>query len=197
MFASQQSKFNFFTRLRTSLVVAIFMIVSTGAMLRYAEIIRKESVYRDLPFELQTKSLGGVSSKLAGIRSNPRIHHYLADVNNCIAKYESKNLVILPDGAIVPFIFNKRNPMRIDWWTPTEMVVDPIPLFINNRLPKSYLILFQSFPMASIAGSLELPDATSPDSVFSYHTNSMRKLFENLPGETVYCGSLIGKFRAA
>jgi hypothetical protein len=51
--------------------------------------------------------------------------------------------------------------------------------------------------MISVAGTLDLPEANSPDSIFNYDENSMRKLFDDLPGQTVYCGSLIGKFRPA
>ena len=174
----------------------IVLLACSTAMWCWAESVRENSVYRDLPFNLQTESLSDISPELAGVRSNPQLAQYLGDVKSCVQNHSSENLAVLPDGAIVPFIFEKRNPLRIDWWTPSELVVEPLPLFLDNRLPKSYLILFQSFSMPTVAGSLSLPPATSPDSIFSYYENSMRKLFDEIPGKTVYCGSLIGKFRS-
>jgi hypothetical protein len=177
------------------IVSPLVLVACSTAMWAWVESTRESSVYRDLPFSLQTESLSDISPELAGVRSNPQLAQYLGDVKNCIQNHSSENLAVLPDGAIVPFIFEKRNPLRIDWWTPSELVVEPLPLFLDDRLPKSYLILFQSFSMPSVAGSLSLPVATSPDLIFSYHENSMRKLFDEIPGETVYCGSLIGKYR--
>ena len=174
----------------------IVLLACSTAMWCWAESVRENSVYRDLSFNLQTESLTDISPELAGVRSNPQLAQYLGDVKNCLQNYSAENLAVLPDGAIVPFIFEKRNPLRIDWWTPSELVVEPLPLFIDNRLPKNYLILFQSFSMPTVAGSLSLPPATSLDSIFSYYENSMRKLFDEIPGETVYCGSLIGKYRS-
>lgn len=174
----------------------IVLLACSTAIWCWAESVRENSVYRDLPFNLQSESLSDISPELAGVRSNPQLAQFLGDVKNCVQNHSSENLAVLPDGAIVPFIFEKRNPLRIDWWTPSELVVEPLPLFLDNRLPKSYLILFQSFSMPTVAGSLSLPPATSPDSIFSYYENSMRKLFDEIPGKTVYCGSLIGKFRS-
>jgi hypothetical protein len=171
---SQSDTFKKLIRIMSPLV----LLACSTAMWAWVESTRESSVYRDLPFNLQTE-----------------LSQYLGDVKNCIQDHSSENLAVLPDGAIVPFIFEKRNPLRIDWWTPSELVVEPLPLFLNNRLPKSYLILFQSFSMPAVAGSQSLPPAINPDSIFSYHDNSMRRLFDEIPGETVYCGSLIGKYR--
>jgi hypothetical protein len=188
---SQSDTFKKLIRIISPLV----LLACSTAMWAWVESTRESSVYRDLPFNLQTESLSDISPVLAGVRSNPQLSQYLGDVKNCIQDHSSENLAVLPDGAIVPFIFEKRNPLRIDWWTPSELVVEPLPLFLNNRLPKSYLILFQSFSMPAVAGSQSLPPAINPDSIFSYHDNSMRRLFDEIPGETVYCGSLIGKYR--
>lgn len=178
------------------IVTTMVVLCSSTAMWAWNESRRESSVYRDLPFNLQTESLSKFSPKLEGVRSNKQLAQSLGDVKSCIQKHKTKNLAVLPDGAILPFIFDKQNPLRIDWWTPSELIVEPRPLFLDNQLPKDYLILFQSFSMPSVAGTQSLPTAISPDSIFSYYENSMRTLFEGIPGDIVYCGSLIGKYRS-
>lgn len=194
-FTKQIQVDDFFKRL-AGITTALVVLSSSTAMWVWIESTRESSVYRDLPFKLQTESLSQYSPKLAGVRSNKQLAQYLGDVKNCLQKHKTENLAVLPDGAILPVIFEKRNPLRIDWWTPSELVVEPRPLFLDNLLPEEYLILFQSFSMPSVAGTQSLPTAINPDSIFSYYENSMKTLFEEIPGDIVYCGSLIGKYRS-
>jgi hypothetical protein len=48
--------------------------------------------------------------------------------------------------------------------------------------------------MGSVAGIDPIPQANINSQIFSYGDDSMQRIFESTPGDTIYCGSLVGKF---
>lgn len=183
------SRIRFWEFLKCIVALTFLMLLLT-----HVSNIRESFVYRDLNFQSETKSLSSVSRDLWGIQSNPRTHQFLSDIKSCLSKYPTDRLALLPDGAVVSLLFDKQNPFAIDWWTPYELIVP-----IENRThlvpsERGQLVLFQTFPMTSVAGTEALPQATQSSSVFSYPGNLMFEIYEKTPGRTVYCGSLIGKY---
>lgn len=154
---------------------------------------RLGAVYRDVPYDKQTSSLSSISSNLLGIRSNPNIYQVLNDVKDCLDKYPARYLAVLPDASIFPFLFEKDNPLKVDWWTPSELVVIPKPIFNENSRATNYLILFQSVTMATIAQQNLVPDAQDVSSIANHGDDLMQRLYKQFPGDSVICGSLIGK----
>jgi hypothetical protein len=156
---------------------------------------RSNAVYRDVPFSEQI-SLSGLSPELRGINGNKLILNVINDVKNCLERYPAELLAVLPDAAIFPLLFEKRNPLNIDWWTPSELTVLPSSFFNENMKSTNHLILFQSVTMDVIANLPEIPTAVDSVSIASYGNDLMQKLFIQLPGDTVSCGSLIGKHQS-
>jgi hypothetical protein len=156
---------------------------------------RSNAVYRDVPFSEQI-SLSGLSPELRGINGNKLILNVINDVKNCLERYPAELLAVLPDAAIFPLLFEKRNPLSIDWWTPSELTVIPSSFFNEDMKSTNHLILFQSVTMDVIANLPEIPTAVDSVSIASYGNDLMQKLFVQLPGDTVSCGSLIGKHQS-
>ena len=154
---------------------------------------RLGTVYRDVPYYKQTSSLSALSPDLSGIKSNPRIYQVLNDVKDCLEKYPAKYLAVLPDASIFPLIFERDNPLKVDWWNPSELVVIPSPFFNENPRANNYLILFQSVTMEVIAQQNLIPDAYDESSIANHGDDLMQRLYNQIPGDSVLCGSLIGK----
>jgi hypothetical protein len=181
-------------RIATSVFLNVLSLILAVFLLQVQHQARSTVAYRDLALNLQTQSLSDIGNDFVGIRSNPRMYQILSDVGDCVKKYPSQNLALLPDGSSIPMLWGKRNPFKVDWWTPSELVYVPSP-YINEIFERSSnLILFQTVPMSSVAGVEPIARANINSQIFSYGDDSMQRIFDGIPGEIVYCGSLVGKF---
>jgi hypothetical protein len=181
-------------RITTSTVSNVLSLILVVFLLQVQYQARSTVAYRDLALNLQTKSLSEIGYDFMGIRTNPRMYQILSDVGACVKKYPSQNLALLPDGSSIPMLWGKRNPFKVDWWTPSELVHTPSPHFNEIFLTGSNLVLFQTISMGSVAGIDPIPQANINSQIFSYGDDSMQRIFESTPGDTIYCGSLVGKF---
>ena len=158
---------------------------------------RRELVYRDVPARAQV-SAAGVAPDLWGVTTNGDLLAALDAVGRCLQQHPADQLAIVPDGAVVPLLFHRPNPLPVAWWFPPEVVVPRAELLASvetSLASGSHLVLFQTFPMQSLAGLGPLPAAT-PDLLFEYPGGYARDLFERVPGVVVQCGPYLGRYQS-
>lgn len=161
--------------------------------------VRRTTVYRDLPAAEQNVDLGDISHAARGVRTNETTAAYLREIQECMAKYPARHLAVLPDNPVVPLLLSRTNPLPLDWWYPLEIPVD------RDRIMRAveavdrqgdYLILFQTVRAENLAAGEPLPQAAVGSELFDYGGGMVSDVKEALTGQTVTCGSFVGRYAA-
>lgn len=180
--------------------VRFFAVALFCAALLISYGVRTRIVYRDLPSHAQISDLGQTSNNLSMVTSNPQMAEVLRQVRACLAAYPTERMAVVPDGAIIPRLFGKTNPLPVDWWYPAELVTgreSTLAAAQQSTLdPRGHLVLFQTFNMGGIAGT-DLAIAEPGTGIFDYPGGLATELFTTIPGEMVVCGSFLGRYQAA
>lgn len=180
-------------RVLASLSIAVLPAMSSALILEQSD-LRQRVIYRDLDLSASSVSLSSIDSDLKFIRSNPRIHQLLNDIKDCKARYPSPYFAVLPDFSSAALIFGGESPFKIDWWSPYEVFVSNESYFQVVEAASSYLVLFQTFDMATVAGNVPLPSANEIGSLPPNTIQQVRELLSGLEGEPVSCGVFVGKY---
>ncbi|NBH11493.1 hypothetical protein [Amycolatopsis sp. SID8362] len=102
--------------------------------------------YADRPQGELTASLGDVAPAMRGVRTNPSVHTYVAQIRDCMARYPASRVAFLPDNAFVAPVFGVRNPFPMEWPLPMELTGDAPQRMVGaaKRLDREgdYLVLF-------------------------------------------------------
>ena len=173
-----------------SLIAVGMVVVSVDA--------RNSSTYRDLPVSAQSSDVGTISAEGWGIQTNAVTATYLGQIRDCIKKYPADRLAVLPDNAVVPVMFGKTTPFLVDWWfadelpTNRQMILDDIQ---RQSAKGGYLVLFQTTTVAGLSTLNGLPVAVPDSPLYDYDGGMAQVIFDALVGDTVLCGSLIGKYQ--
>ncbi|KZB84003.1 hypothetical protein AVL48_35570 [Amycolatopsis regifaucium] len=152
--------------------------------------------YADRPQGELTRALGDVVPTMRGVRTNPSVHTYVAQIRECIDRYPASRVAVLPDNAFVAPVFGVRNPLPMDWPVPIEMTGDA-PLRMVEAAERlngegDYLILFQTVLTASLIDANPVPAAVAPDAHTFDYTPVVERVRQTLNGARVGCGSFVG-----
>jgi hypothetical protein len=148
--------------------------------------------YRDRPQGELLTNLGDVTPSMAGIRTNPATHEYLAEIGDCVRQHPAKSVAVLPDNAFVYPALGLRNPFPLDWPLALELVGDAHSRILDTvqKLNRDggFLVLFQT---TNVPRALPLPPATV-DSAIVHYSDLEWAIFTELNGRHITCGSFVG-----
>ncbi len=157
-----------------------------------------EGAYLDMAHEKLTEDLGAVTPSMNGIRTNPGTFTYISQIRDCITRFPAARTAILPDNPFAYPAFELRNPFPLEWPLPLEIVADAPQRMIAtaddlNR-EGDYLVLFQTVRTSSLTGGGPVPAGIAPDTPIFDYLGLEKALQSRLTGETVTCGSFVGKW---
>ncbi len=152
--------------------------------------------YADRPQGELTKDLGDIAPSLRGVRTNPSVHTYVAQIRGCLDRYPASRVAVLPDNPFVAPIFGVRNPFPLDWPLPLEMTGDIPERMVEaaERLDREgdYLVLFQTVKAVSLTAGAPVPGAVTPDAPTIGMSSVEDRIKDKLGGTRVACGSFAG-----
>ena len=155
--------------------VALVVLLGTSKLLVDAH---DASPYRDRPQWELSASLGRIAPTLNGLRTNPSMYRYIAQIEECVRTYPAKHVAVLPDNAFVYPALGLRNPFPLDWPLPLELVGDASKRMLDTvpRLNSEgeYLVLFQA----------------------TGYTDLEVRIHGGLNGRRIACGSFTGVWAA-
>ncbi|MDT8915568.1 hypothetical protein [Amycolatopsis sp. PS_44_ISF1] len=174
--------------------------LATAALCGWAVVAHHdEAAYFDLSHGELTADLGAVSPALQGIRTNPATYAYVAQIHDCLNRYPAEQVAVLPDNPFAYPAFGRRNPFPLEWPLPQEIVGDAPARMLTtaDRLDHDgdYLVLFETVPNQVLAHGGPVPasvPAATPNVDYQGLENAIRA---RLAGESVVCGSFVGKWQ--
>ncbi|WP_414940957.1 hypothetical protein [Amycolatopsis sp. cmx-11-51] len=157
-----------------------------------------EAAYLDMAHEKLTGDLGAVTPSMRGIRTNPGTFTYIAQIQDCVTRFPAGRTAILPDNPFAYPAFGLRNPFPLEWPLPLEIVADAPQRMLStaddlNR-DGDYLVLFQTVSMPTLAKGGPVPAEVAGDAPIFDYLGMENALRSRLTGQTVTCGSFIGKW---
>lgn len=163
--------------------------------------LRDRLTYMDRPRAELTRDLSSVSPSMHGIRTNEGTYTYLTQMRDCLNRFPAAKVAVLADNPFAYAAFDLDNPFPVDWPLPLEMVADAPQRMIAaardlDRQGSSYLVLFQTVDQKTLMAGGPIPREVSPDQqIYDYFGISAR-IKATLTGETITCGSFVGKWRS-
>lgn len=152
--------------------------------------------YADRPQGELTKDLGEIAPPMRGVRTNPSVYTYVAQIRGCLDRYPASNVAVLPDNPFVAPIFGVRNPFPLDWPLPMELTGDSPERMVEaaERLDRqgNYLVLFQTVKAVSLTAGGPVPDAVAPAAPTIGLSGVEDRIKNELTGTRVSCGSFAG-----
>jgi len=103
-----------------------------------------------------------------------------------------------PDGAAVPMLFGKKNPLPADWWYPPEIGRSRgrlAALIDRSNRSGGHLVLFQTFKVFKLAHLPSLPTANPQTRLLDWSNGYVKDLFAHVSGDVVTCGSFVGRYQ--
>ncbi|MEV7555085.1 hypothetical protein AB0N89_36180 [Amycolatopsis sp. NPDC089917] len=157
-----------------------------------------EAAYLDMAREKLTGDLGTVTPSMRGIRTNPGTYTYISQIHDCVTRFPAGRTAILPDNPFAYPAFGLRNPFPLEWPLPLEIVADAPQrmLATADELNRDgdYLVLFQTVSMPTLAKGGPVPAEVTGDTPIFDYLGLENALRSRLTGQTVTCGSFIGKW---
>ncbi len=152
--------------------------------------------YADRPQGELTKDLGDVAPAMRGVRTNPSVYTYVAQIRGCLDRYPASRVAVLPDNAFVAPIFGVRNPFPLDWPLPMELTGDSPERMVEaaKRLDREgdYLVLFETIRPLSLTEGAPVPGAVALDAPTVGLSSVEPRIKDALTGTKVTCGSFTG-----
>ncbi|MFD5096667.1 hypothetical protein ACFWMR_39095 [Amycolatopsis thailandensis] len=152
--------------------------------------------YADRPQGELTQDLGDVAPSMRGVRTNPSVHAYVAQLRGCLDHYPASRVAVLPHNSFVAPIFGVRNPFPMDWAIPIEMTGDSPERMVEaaERLDREgdYLVLFQTVDPVSLSEGEPVPRAVTADAPTIGLSSVEGRIKDTLGGARVACGSFAG-----
>ncbi|WP_181775654.1 hypothetical protein [Amycolatopsis pittospori] len=152
--------------------------------------------YADRPQGELTKDLGDIAPSLRGIRTNPSVHRYVAQIRDCLDRYPASRVAVLPDNPFVATIFGVRNPFPVDWPLPMELTGDSPERMVEaaKSLDRegNYLVLFETIEPVSLTAGAPVPDSVALDTPTIGLSGIEGRIKDELTGTRVTCGSFTG-----
>jgi hypothetical protein len=158
---------------------------------------RQGEVYRDVDAGHQVEGLGDLHGELAGVTAGPATVAFMGQVADCLDRYPSDRLAVVPDAPGAAVLLGRENPLPVDWWYPLELPPDRERLMADVQqvaVEGRYLVLFQTEPADGLWALDELATADEASPLFDYHDGMVDEVFAALPGEVVTCGSFVGRY---
>ncbi|MFI5563579.1 hypothetical protein ACIA2T_30220 [Amycolatopsis japonica] len=157
-----------------------------------------EAAYLDMAHEKLTGDLGTVTPSMRGIRTNPGTYTYISQIQDCVTRFPAARTAVLPDNPFAYPAFGLRNPFPLEWPLPLEIVADAPERMLAaadglNR-DGDYLVLFQTVSMPVLAKGGPVPAQVAGDAPIFDYLGLENALRSRLTGQTVTCGSFIGKW---
>ncbi|WP_246258214.1 hypothetical protein [Amycolatopsis anabasis] len=157
-----------------------------------------QSNYLDLGRDKLTKDLGEVTPTMRGIRTNPSTFRYIEQIRDCTRRFPAEKVAVLPDNPFAYPAFQLRNPFPLEWPLLLEVVADAPQRMIGtaealNR-QGSYLVLFQTVRPETLAAGEPIPAQVNADTPIVDYLGIENGIKATLTGETVTCGSFVGKW---
>ncbi|ANN19375.1 hypothetical protein SD37_29650 [Amycolatopsis orientalis] len=157
-----------------------------------------EAAYLDMAHEKLTEDLGTVTPSMRGIRTNPGTFAYIAQIQDCVTRFPAARTAVLPDNPFAYPAFGLRNPFPLEWPLPLEIVADAPQrmLATADELNRDgdYLVLFQTVSMPTLTKGGPVPAEVAGDAPIFDYLGMENALRTRLTGQTVTCGSFIGKW---
>ncbi|WP_394359550.1 hypothetical protein [Amycolatopsis sp. SB7-3] len=179
-------------------VFAAAAFVLAGLLLMSAH---DKAPYADRPQGELTKDLGDIAPALRGVRTNPSVYTYVAQIRGCLDRYPASKVAVLPDNPFVAPIFEVRNPFPLDWPLPMELTGDSPERMVeaaeNLAREGDYLVLFQTVKAVSLTAGAPVPEAVGPDARTVAYTGVEKRIQDELTGARVACGSFAGFWEPA
>ncbi|MEU3771453.1 hypothetical protein AB0E55_40855 [Amycolatopsis keratiniphila] len=179
-------------------VFAAVAFVLAGLLLMSAH---DKAPYADRPQGELTKDLGEIAPALRGVRTNPSVYTYVAQIRGCLDRYPASKVAILPDNPFVAPVFGVRNPFPLDWPLPMELTGDSPERMVeaaeNLAREGDYLVLFQTVRAVSLTAGAPVPEAVGPDARTIAYSGVEKRIQDELTGARVACGSFAGFWEPA
>ncbi|UMP06358.1 hypothetical protein [Amycolatopsis sp. EV170708-02-1] len=179
-------------------VLGAVAFVLAGLLLMSAH---DKAPYADRPQGELTKHLGDIAPALKGVRTNPSVYTYVAQIRECLDRYPASKVAVLPDNPFVAPVFGVRNPFPLDWPLPMELTGDSPERMVEaaERLDREgdYLVLFQTVKAGSLTAGAPVPDAVTPDAATVGLSGVEDRIKDELTGARVACGSFAGFWEPA
>jgi hypothetical protein len=159
-----------------------------------ASVTAHDVSYRDAPRDALTADAGRFAPGLAGVRTSQSTLRYLLDIKRCVADHPAERVAVLPDNPVVYPLLDLDDPFPQIWVLRLESygkVPDQLVAAARRlREQGGYLVLFQTFDARR---SWLDPPAVPPERLFV--PGLQHRISEQLEGEPVRCGSLVGVYR--
>ncbi|KZB81377.1 hypothetical protein [Amycolatopsis regifaucium] len=157
-----------------------------------------EAAYLDMAHDKLTGDLGTVTPSMRGIRTNPGTFTYVSQIRDCVSRFPAARTAVLPDNPFAYPAFGLRNPFPLEWPLPLEIVADAPQRMLTtaddlNR-DGDYLVLFQTVSMPTLTKGGPVPAEVAADAPIFDYLGLEDALRSRLTGQTVTCGSFIGKW---
>jgi hypothetical protein len=183
------------SRAGTAVCLVVFVVCGL-----FTATLRDRLTYMDRPRAELTHDLGSVTPSMRGIRTNASTYTYLAQLGDCLRRYPAAEVAVLADNPFAYAAFGLVNPFPVDWPLPLEMVADaPERMLATAReldRRDSYLVLFQTVDQKTLVEARPVPAQVAPDQPLYDYFGISARIKETLTGETVTCGSFVGKWRS-
>ncbi|MEU4670515.1 hypothetical protein AB0F91_21645 [Amycolatopsis sp. NPDC023774] len=157
-----------------------------------------EAAYLDLSHDELTADLGTVSPAMRGIRTNPATYTYVAQIRDCLQRYPTSRVAVLPDNPFAYPVFGLRNPFPLEWPLPLEIVGDAPQRMLATAADLDregdYLVLFETVPNETLAQGGPVPAQVAVDAPIVDYLGLENALRARLAGQPVACGSFVGKW---
>lgn len=182
-------------RLTAATAMGLVAVIASGwAVVAHHD----KAAYLDMAHEKLTEDLGAVTPTMRGIRTNPGTFTYISQIRDCVTRFPAGRTAVLPDNPFAYPAFELRNPFPLEWPLPLEIVADAPQRMIAtaddlNR-DGDYLVLFQTVRTGSLGGGGQVPAEVRPDTPIFGYLGLEKALQSRLTGQTVTCGSFVGKW---
>jgi hypothetical protein len=182
-------------RVGTAACLAVFVLCGL-----FTTALRDQLTYMDRPRAELTRDLGSVAPSMHGIRTNASTYTYLAQMRDCLRRYPADEVAVFADNPFAYAAFDLDNPFPVDWPLPLEMVADAPERTLAtarelDRSGGSYLVLFQTVDQKTLIAAGPVPEHVEPDQPLYDYFGISARVKATLSGETVTCGSFVGKWR--
>ncbi len=171
-------------------VAAVLLLATTSWLF---DVARQQHVYRDRPSTQLTASLSGVSPAFGDIRTNTQTAEFLSEMAQCVNRYPSRYVAILPENAAMYPALSLTNPFPIDWiWSEDIHGSEARILATTDRLNSEgdYLVMFQTIGEPGIVNGPSLPPATLDSNVLP-STDLPSQIYARLHGMRTTCGTFL------
>lgn len=157
--------------------------------------LRNQHLYRDLPADQLTADLGEIDHDLAGIRTNPMTAQYLRELRDCVLAAGTDRVALVTDNTALYPVFDLDSPLPIIAMYPQEFAGSDLRLVqafdgLNNSTERT-VVLWQTFPVETLATRTSIPDARLDTEVFHHSSTVLWNSFGLLRGKKSVCGPFV------